>query len=211
MVTREPTLSATLASCPLVAILRGITPAEAVAVGAVLIEEGVRTIEVPLNSPEPFVSIGRLAKAFGHKAMIGAGTVTSPRDADMVIDVGGRLIVMPHFDPRVLQAAKQHGAYVVPGVATPSEAFAALAAGADGLKLFPAEMITPTVLKSLRAVLPDDVKLIPVGGISADNIPAYRAAGATAYGIGSTLYAPGRSASAVRAAVRRLLAAVGPR
>ena len=202
------TFTDALAACPLIAILRGITPDEAVPVGAALVEEGLCVIEVPLNSPEPLRSIAALSKAIGDRAVIGAGTVMTADDVAAVASVGGRLIVMPHGDATLIRAAKARGLVVAPGVATPSEAFAALAAGADALKLFPAEMITPSVVKAMRAVLPRGVRLIPVGGISAANIPAYRAAGADGFGIGSTLYAPGKSVVDVRAAARELVAAV---
>lgn len=197
-----------IAACPLIAILRGLTPDDAEPVGAALIEAGFRIIEVPLNSPRPFQSIARLAKAFGDRALIGAGTVLRVEDVAELQRAGGRLVVMPHGDVQIIRAARAHGMTVAPGVATPTEAFAALAAGAQALKLFPAEMITPAVVKSLCAVLPKGVCLIPVGGINADNIPAYRAAGAAAFGIGSTLYAPGRSASEVSAAAAKLMAAL---
>ncbi len=197
-----------LRACPLIAILRGITPDETDAIGDVLIEAGFRVIEVPLNSPDPLVSIERMVNRYGRYALIGAGTVMSVRDVDDVKRAGGRLIVMPHSDLVVVRHAKTAGMAVAPGVATPTEAFAALAAGADALKLFPAEMITPSVVKSIRAVLPKSAMLVPVGGISAANIPAYHAAGATAFGIGSTLYAPGKSAAAVKASALELIAAI---
>lgn len=202
-------LDAALSSCPLIAILRGIAPGEAEAIGDALFETGFRVIEVPLNSPEPMRSIEIMAKRLPD-AIVGAGTVMTPADVTAVKDAGGRLIVMPHADVAVIQAAKAEGLWVTPGVATPTEAFAALSAGADGLKLFPAEMITPQVVKSLRAVLPKGTRLIPVGGISADNIPAYRSAGAAAFGIGSTLYSPGKTAAAVRSSALLLLAALNP-
>ena len=203
-------LEAALAACPLIAILRGITPGEASGIGEVLCEAGFRVIEVPLNSPDPCRSIATLAGRFGDRALIGAGTVMTPADVAAVATAGGRLVVMPHSDPAVIAAARAAGLACVPGVATPTEAFAALAAGADALKLFPGELITPPVVKALRAVLPRSVRLVPVGGISAANISAYRAAGADAFGIGSTLYAPGRSAAAVAAEARRLIAALEP-
>lgn len=201
-------LKAALTTCPLIAILRGLTPDEADPIGDVLVETGFRVIEVPLNSPGPLRSIERLARRFGDSAVIGAGTVMTPQQVSDIKAAGGQLIVMPHFDAGVVRAAKAEGLWVTPGVATPSEAFAALAAGADGLKLFPAEMITPAVVKAMRAVLPKDVTLIPVGGIGAGNIPQYRAAGANAFGIGSTLYSPGKTAAAVRISAEALIAAV---
>ena len=204
-----PCLDEALAASPLIAILRGITPAEAVGVGRALYDAGLRVIEVPLNSPEPLASISALARDLGDRALIGAGTVMSPAEVTAVADAGGRLIVMPHSDPTVIRAARTSGLACTPGVATPTEAFAALAAGADALKLFPAEMIGPSVVKALRAVLPRHVLLIPVGGITAANIAAYRTAGAAAFGIGSSLYAPGRSAGEVGRIARELVTAVG--
>ncbi len=201
-------LSSAIAACPLIAILRGITPVEAPAIGAVLVEAGLRVIEVPLNSPQPLQSIAALARIFGDQALIGAGTVMTVDDVANVAKAGGRLIVMPHSDAQIIRAAKAHGLIVAPGVATPTEAFAALAAGADALKLFPAEMIPPSALKAMRAVLPRSAKIIPVGGISVSNIAAYRSAGADAFGIGSTLYVSGRGAADVGAAAQALVRAL---
>lgn len=202
------TLDDALRRCPLVAILRGITPPEVPAICDALLASGITVIEVPLNSPTPLDSIGRAVRHCGDRALLGAGTVMTPQDVDGVAKAGGRLIVMPHFDRDVIEAAGAKGLIAIPGIATPTEAFAALAAGADALKLFPAEMLTPSVVKSLRAVLPQGVKLIPVGGISQANIPAYRAAGAAGFGIGSNLYSPGKSAADVAMAARALVAAV---
>ena len=202
------TFDAALAACPLVAVLRGIRPDEAAAIGQALFDAGFRIMEVPLNSPDPLASIGILAKTFGDRALVGAGTVMTPTDVQDVAKVGGRLIVMPHSDPVVIRAAKSAGLICAPGVATPTEAFAALAAGADALKLVPAEMISPVVVKAMRAVLPKSACLIPVGGISASNIPAYKAAGASGFGTGSSLYSPGRSVADVARIARELVAAV---
>ncbi len=199
-------LRTSLQDCPLIAILRGITPDEASSIGGALVDAGIRVIEVPLNSPQPLETIARLARVFGNDAIIGAGTVMTAADVQRVADAGGRLIVMPHSDPDVIMAAHSAGLWVTPGIATPTEAFAALRAGADGLKLFPAEMITPAVVKAMRAVLPKDALLVPVGGVTASNIPAYRTAGANAFGIGSSLYSPGRSATDVARIARDLVA-----
>ena len=182
---------------PLIAILRGIRPDEAVAVGTVLLAAGFTTIEVPLNSPQPFDSIRLLCAAFGERCLIGAGTVMSPDQVESVAAAGGRLIVMPHSDAAVIEAAGRAGLYCAPGVATPTEAFAALARGADALKLFPAEQMPPAVVKAWRAVLDPQTILIPVGGIGPDSIAPYRAAGADAFGLGSALYRPGMPAQEV--------------
>lgn len=191
--------------CPLVAVLRGITPAECSAVGAALVESGFRIIEVPLNSPEPFRSIQLLADGFGARALIGAGTVLSPGAVDQVAEAGGRLIVMPHSDTAVIRAAKARDLTCLPGVATPTEAFAALGTGADALKLFPAEAMPPAVVKALLAVLPRSARLLPVGSIGIQNMAAYLEAGAAGFGIGSTLYRPGKSAEDVRQSARTLV------
>ena len=164
-------LTEAMAALPLVAILRGIKPEEAEAIGAALVEAGFRLIEVPLNSPEPFRSIEILAKRFGDEALIGAGTVMTPEAARSTVEAGGRLVVMPHSDPEVIRAAKGAGAWCLPGVATPTEGFAALAAGADGLKLFPGEALPPAVVKAWRAVFPPEVPLLPVGGITPERWP----------------------------------------
>lgn len=187
---------------PLVAILRGLRPDEAVEVGGALAGAGFRILEVPLNSPDPCASIRRLVDELGDGYLIGAGTVLDPARVRDVAEAGGRLIVMPHADTAVIRAAKQAGLFCVPGVATPTEAFAALAAGADALKLFPAEQFAPAVLKAWRAVLPKDVAVLPVGGIAPDNMAPWLAAGAAGFGIGSSLYAPGRPAADVAARAR---------
>jgi len=199
-------LKAWLARCPLVAILRGVTPAEAVAVGEALLAAGIPVIEVPLNSPEPVESIRRLAAALGPRALVGAGTVLDPADCARIAAAGGRLVVTPHADPEVVRAAKAAGMLAVPGFLTPAEAFALLKAGADGLKLFPAEAASPAVVKALLAVLPKGTPILPVGGIEAGNMGPWRAAGAAGFGIGSAIYRPGDSPAAVSAKAGRLLA-----
>ena len=178
---------------PLVAILRGMRADEALAVGEVLLQNGFRTLEVPLNSPTPLKSIELLAGRFGGQALIGAGTVLSEAAARDVASAGGRLVVMPHSDAVVIRAAKAAGCLCLPGVATVTEAFAALAAGADALKLFPAEQLSPAVLKAWRAVLPAQCRLLPVGGITPEGMAAYVKAGASGFGIGSALYRPGKA------------------
>jgi 2-dehydro-3-deoxyphosphogalactonate aldolase len=199
--------AAYLAAFPLVAILRGITPAEVEAVGLTLVRHGFRILEVPLNSPDPFDSIARLSRAVPD-ALVGAGTVLDPADADRVAAAGGRLVVMPHGDVAVIRRAKSLGLACTPGVATPTEAFAALAAGADALKLFPAEGLPPAVVKAWLAVLPRGVALIPVGGINPGNMTPYWTAGARGFGLGSALYKPGMTVGEVDATARAFAAAV---
>lgn len=200
------TLTSCLARMPLVGILRGLQPQEAPAIGGVLAEAGFTVIEVPLNSPQPLHSIATLARAF-PELLVGAGTVMSPAEVRQVHAAGGRLIVSPHFDPQVVRTAVELGLVCLPGVLTPSEIFAALAAGAHGLKLFPAEMAGPAVVKALRAVVPASIPLLPVGGISTDNMRAYVEAGASGFGIGSALYKPGMSHVEVGASARKFAAA----
>jgi len=195
--TPNERLSLRLGQCPLVAILRGLTPDEAEDIGAALIEAGVRIIEVPLNSLYPLASIERLAARFGSEALIGAGTVLAPDQVRSVRDAGGRLIVSPNTDAAVIGATAEAGLVSCPGFFTPSEAFAALAAGAHALKLFPAEAASPAVLKAHRAVLPPETPVVPTGGIERDAIGAWLEAGAAGVGLGSGLYRPGRSASEV--------------
>ncbi len=201
------TFADAMTALPLVAILRGVKPEEAVGIGEALVTEGFRLIEVPLNSPQPFASIQRLATALGRKAVVGAGTVLKPGDVDAVADAGGSLIVMPHTDVEVIRRAKELKLTAVPGFATPSEAFAALNAGADALKLFPAEANPPHVLKAMKAVLPKSVAVLPVGGIAPESMKAYVEAGAGGFGLGSALYKPGASAAEVAAKAKAFVAA----
>ena len=175
------------------------------AVGDVLVEAGLRIIEVPLNSPEPLDSIARLQRRHGRHALIGAGTVRRTADVDDVAAAGGRLIVTPHADPAVVRHATACGLLAVPGFFTPAEAFAMLDAGADALKLFPAEGASPAILRALRAVLPPDTMVLPVGGMDASTMPAWHAAGAAGFGIGSALYKPGDTPHQVAAKARDLL------
>ena len=200
-------LRAALAACPIVAILRGVKPDEVEGVVEALIEAGVGVIEVPLNSPQPFESIARLVQRFSAQALIGAGTVMSAGDVAQLADIGAQLVVMPHGDPAVIRAAKAHGLMVAPGVFTPTEAFAALVAGADALKLFPAEALPPKIVKAMRAVLPKETLVLAVGGVGVDNMADYAKAGCDGYGIGTSLYAPGRSLDAISTAARALVAA----
>jgi 2-dehydro-3-deoxyphosphogalactonate aldolase len=196
-----------LTQCPLVAILRGVKPEEAVAIGAALERQGVVIVEVPLNSPRPMESIALLAREFGERLLIGAGTVMTTTQVTEIAAAGGKLIVTPHADAAIVRTAKLRGLLSVPGFFTPSEAFAMLAAGADGLKLFPSEAASPAVLRALRAVLPAGTAVLPVGGIDASNMAAWRAAGAAGFGIGSAIYKPGDSPETVGAKAHALVAA----
>lgn len=196
------------AQCPLVTILRGITPNETVALGDALVDAGFRIIEVPLNSPDPLASISLLARHFaGTGVVIGAGTVLDSASVAQVEDAGGSLIIAPNCNPAVIAEAAARDLIAVPGIATPTEAFAALDAGAAALKLFPAEAASPAVLKAMRAVLPDGTRILPVGGITPEGMAAWRAAGAAGFGLGSALYRPGLSVEEVRANAARFIAA----
>ena len=188
-----------LKDLPLIAILRGVTLDEIVPVGRALYDAGFRVIEIPLNSPQPFDSIRRLTAELGEDCLIGAGTVLTEAQVAEVDAAGGRLIVSPNANLAVIRASKAAGLVSAPGVATPSEGFAALDAGADSLKLFPAEQLGPAVVKAWRAVFPKELALLPVGGITPDNMGPYVAAGANGFGLGSALYKPGLSAAQVSA------------
>ncbi|RYF31344.1 MAG: 2-dehydro-3-deoxy-6-phosphogalactonate aldolase [Comamonadaceae bacterium] len=191
------TFSRAMRELPLIAILRGLTPAEAEAIGDAIVGPGFQLLEVPLNSPEPLASIA-LLRARCPDALVGAGTVLNAQQVREVHAAGGQLIVSPHFNAEVVREAVRLGLVCLPGVMTPTEAFGALEAGATGLKLFPAELASPAVVKALLAVLPRGTPLMPVGGITPDNMAVWRAAGAAGFGIGSALYKPGKPAAAVR-------------
>lgn len=192
---------------PLVAILRGVRPEDAVAIGRALTDTGFRIIEVPLNSPDLFDSIDRLAAALGDGVLVGAGTVVDPAQVPRVAGSGGRLVVAPNADRRVIAAAKEAGMYAMPGFATPTEAFAMIDAGADGLKLFPAEASPPAVLGAMKSVLPPTMPILPVGSITPEAMAGYRAAGAAGFGLGSALYRAGDDAAAVAGRAARFRAA----
>ena len=202
------TFRAHLAACPLIAIVRGIMPDEAEAVGAALLDAGIRIVEVPLNSPRPFDSIGILARSFGDRATIGAGTVLDAPDVARVRDAGGMIVVSPNASAPVIAAAVAAGLVAAPGFFTPSEAFAALGAGAHALKLFPAEAATPAVAKALLAVLPRGTDLLIVGGVTPEGMADWRRAGARGFGLGSGVFRPGDTASEAGAKARRYVAAL---
>ncbi len=194
--------------CPIVAVLRGVQPGESEAIVGALDASGMVIAEVPMNSPDPLGSIRRLHARFGERMLIGAGTVMRTAQVDEIAQAGGRLIVTPHADPAIVRAARDAGLYAMPGFFTPAEAFAMLDAGAHALKMFPAEAASPRVLKALRAVLPASAHVVPVGGIDARNLGPWLAAGASAVGVGSSLYRPGDDAATVAGHARSLVAAV---
>jgi 2-dehydro-3-deoxyphosphogalactonate aldolase len=185
------------AACPLVAILRGLTPAEAEGVGDALVDAGFTLLEVPLNSPDPLTSISAMAKRYAGRAMVGAGTVLTPEAVDQVAAAGGELIISPNTNTDVIRASVARGLVSLPGYYSPSEGFAALAAGAHALKLFPADGASPAFLKAQRAVLPKTIRVLAVGGIAPDNMGPWRAAGADGFGLGSNLYRAGKSVADV--------------
>lgn len=182
-----------LDQCPLIAIIRGVTADEVEGIGDAIYEGGIRIVEVPLNSPEPLKSIERLAKKFGERMLVGAGTVLDPADVSRIRDVGGRIIVSPDANPQVISAAASVGLVSSPGYFTPTEAFAAIRAGATSLKLFPAEGATPAVLKAHLAVIPNEIPILIVGGIQPGNMRPWLDAGARGFGLGGGLYKPGQS------------------
>lgn len=194
-------------SRPLIAILRGLTPPEAVAVAGALLEAGIDRIEVPLNSPDPFASISAIAAAFGQSALIGAGTVLTPEEVARVAGAGGRLVVSPDMDPQGIAATKAAGMQSFPGVFTATEAFAALRHGADGLKLFPASLVGTGGLKALRAVLRPAVPVYAVGGVGPADFADWRRAGAGGFGLGTALYAPGLAPAEVGARAHTVVTA----
>ena len=197
----------TLDSLPLIAILRGLEPENAVAVGEAIVAAGFVCLEVPLNSPRPLESIQRLRDALDGRALVGAGTVLSVEAAHDVAAAGGQIVISPNTNPDVIRAAKTLGLLSIPGFFTPSEAFAALDAGADALKLFPAEVAGPKGLKAVRAVLPAETRVYAVGGVAPDTIANWRRAGASGFGIGSALFTPGRSATGTGKAAADFVAA----
>jgi 2-dehydro-3-deoxyphosphogalactonate aldolase len=202
---------AALGRCPLIAILRGVRPDEVADIGKALVEAGFGLIEVPLNSPDPLESIARLTDAVAGRAVIGAGTVLREMEVAAVQAAGGTMIISPNTNVAVIEATASAGLVSLPGIATPSEAFTALEAGATALKLFPAEDSSPTVLKALCAVLPSGVRVLPVGGITPQSLAPWLDAGGAGFGIGSALYSPGLAAGEVSARARKFIDAVRSR
>lgn len=191
----------------LVAILRGLKPDEALAIGSAVFEAGIEAIEVPLNSPDPFVSIERLAKELPAAALVGAGTVLTGEAVDRLHEAGGRLLVSPNIDADVMARAAHHAMVTMPGVFTPSEAFQAIRLGASALKFFPASVLGPSGIAAMRAVLPADTLVGAVGGVSDKDFAGYRAAGVSVFGLGSSLYKPGMTATEVAEKARAAVAA----
>jgi len=208
-VTTHAAFDAAFARCPLVAILRGVEPDAVEAIGEELVAAGFTLIEVPMNSPDPLDSVARLAKRLGGRAVIGAGTVLDVAQVAAMRDAGGQMVISPNADLDVIRASAAAGLASLPGIATPSEAFAALKAGASALKLYPAEGASPAVLKAMRAVLPKTVRVLPVGGITPEDMAPWRAAGAAGFGLGSALYKPGMTAAEVGRNARSFVAALG--
>jgi 2-dehydro-3-deoxyphosphogalactonate aldolase len=206
-VTSLAAFDAAFASCPLIAILRGVRPDEVVAIGEELVAAGFTLIEVPMNSPDPLDSVARLVAALGDRAMIGAGTVLTVDQVAAMRDAGGRMVISPNTNIDVIRASAAAGLVSLPGIATPSEALAALDAGATALKLFPAEAASPTILKAMRAILPSGLRILPVGGIVPEDMAPWRQAGAAGFGLGSALYKPGMTADEVGARARAFVAA----
>jgi 2-dehydro-3-deoxyphosphogalactonate aldolase len=207
-VTALAAFDAAFAACPLVAILRGVRPDEVVAIGEALVAAGFTLIEVPMNSPDPLDSVARLVDAFGDRALIGAGTVLTVEQMNAMCDAGGQMVISPNTNIDVIRASSAAGLVSLPGIATPSEALTALAAGATALKLFPAEAASPAVLKAMRAILPRDVRVLPVGGIVPEAMAAWREGGAAGFGLGSALYKPGMGAAEVGERARGFVAAL---
>ena len=205
MTTHRQAFDDAFATCPLIAILRGVKPEDVEAIGDALVEAGFTILEVPMNSPDPLDSIARLARRFEGRAVVGAGTVLRVEDVEAVGAAGGTLIIAPNANVRVIAAAAEKGYVALPGIATPTEAFAALDAGAAALKLFPAEAASPAVLKAMRAILPKDTRVLPVGGIVPEVVADWRKAGAAGFGLGSALFAPGMTAADVGARAAKFI------
>jgi 2-dehydro-3-deoxyphosphogalactonate aldolase len=199
---------AAFAASPLVAILRGVKPEEVEAIGAALVVAGIKIIEVPLNSPDPFDSIARLVRCFGDTAFIGAGTVMTSGEIDELVRIRATLAISPHADPDLIRATRAAGLISMPGILSPTEAFAAIRAGANALKLFPMEMIGVVGVRAMRAVLPRDLRLVAVGGVGPANLAEFRAAGCDGFGLGSSLFKPGMSVEAVGRAAAASVAAI---